>query len=357
MYRRSFLSGVLLASMGSTTRADEPLALGQLLVTGFRGTKANDPEVDRVCRLLEAGKCAGVILLRRNCISPEQVSQLSSTLRDAAGGLTPVISVDQEGGRVARFDEKNGFRDWMSAAAITKSGMSDEEIQTYWTERAWQLAEVGINLNFAPVVDLAVNADNPIIGKLGRAFGSDPVEVSRMARLFVKAHRTAGVKTSLKHFPGHGSSSTDSHREISDVSKTWQANEIDPYVDLVRAGLVDSIMSGHLLHANYSDEPWLPTSLSLRSVSAIRSLGFIGPIFTDDMQMSAVEDLLPQDAAAEAAVKAGNNFLIYSNYRDSDRIDTVDRIRLALLNRIDQMSPTSVAQQISLARTFRSNLL
>jgi len=244
----------------------------------------------------------------------------------------------------------------MSADSITKSGMSDEEITAYWTERAWQLSQVGINLNFAPVVDLVVNSDNPIIGKLGRAYGSDPLVVSRMARLFASAHRSAGVKTSLKHFPGHGSSRTDSHKETADVSQTWQAHEIDPYVNLVRSGFVDSIMCGHLLHSTYSDEPWLPTSLSWRCVSAIRSLGFPGPIFTDDMQMASVEDILPRESAAEAAVNAGNTFLIYSNYRDSDRIDTVNRISTALLKGMDRMSPTSVAEQIALAGAFRSAL-
>lgn len=356
MDRRSFLSAASLALLPSPIGASSPLSPGQLLITGFRGTEAGDPEVDQVCRFLEAGVCAGVILLRRNCTSPDQVSRLSRTLRDAAGGLAPVISVDQEGGRVARLDKSNGFFDWMSADSITKSGMSDEDIQAYWTERAWQLSQVGINLNFAPVVDLAVNSENPIIGKLGRAYGSDPLQVSRMAKLFSSAHRSAGVKTSLKHFPGHGSSTSDSHKETADVSQTWRANELDPYVDLVRAGLVDSIMSGHLLHATYSDEPWIPTSLSSRSVSAIRSLGFLGPIFTDDMQMASVEDILPEAAAAEAAVNAGNNFLIYSNYRDSDRIDTVDRVAKALLNGMGRMSPASAAEQIALAATFRSTL-
>lgn len=336
--------------------AGAPLALGQLLITGFRGTKAGDPEVDQVCRFLETGTCAGVILLRRNCTSPDQVLRLSRTFRDAAGGLTPVISVDQEGGRVARLDRSNGFFDWMSADAISKSGMSDADIQAYWTERAWQLSQVGINLNFAPVVDLDLNADNPIIGKLGRAFGSDPLEVSRIAQLFTGAHRAAGVKTSLKHFPGHGSSSTDSHKDTADISQTWREIELDPYADLVRAGLVDSVMSGHLLHTRFSDEPWLPTSLSWRSVRAIRSLGFPGPIFTDDMQMASVEDILPPEAAAEAAVNAGNTFLIYSNYRNSDRIDTVERISTALLGGMGRMSPTFVAEQITLAGTFRSTL-
>lgn len=356
LHRRRFLSAALFAAISRPTNAATPLVPGQLLITGFRGTGPGDPEVDEVRRFLEAGTCAGVILLRRNCVSPEQVSLLSRALRDAAGGLTPVISVDQEGGQVARLDGGNGFLDWMSADGIAKSGMSEAEIQAYWTERAWQLSQVGINLNIAPVVDLAINPDNPIISRLGRAFGSDPIAVSRMARLFVTAHRSAGVRTTLKHFPGHGSSGTDSHKETVDVSRTWRKQEIDPYANLVRDGLVDSVMCGHLLHDDYSDEPWVPTSLSWKSISAIRSLGFLGPILTDGMQMASVEDSLPLEAAAEAAVNAGNTFLIYSNHRDSDRIDTVERVSRALLAGMDRMSPDSVAEQIALAAAFRSHL-
>jgi len=333
------------------------LAPGQLLITGFRGTKPGDAEVDRVRGMLEAGLCAGVILLRRNCISLEQISVLSRAFRDAAGDLTPIISIDQEGGRVARLDGGNGFLNWMSAREIASSGMSDAEIETYWTKRAWQLSEAGINLNYAPVVDLNVNPNNPVIGKLGRAFGSEPGQVSRMAELFVRAHRAAGVKTSLKHFPGHGSSSTDSHKDTADISKSWKEIEFEPFANMMRGGLVDSVMNGHLMHPRFSDESWMPASLSWNSVKEIRqNLGFQGVIITDDMQMAAVEDLMPLEAAAVAAVNAGNTFLIYSNYRKSDKINTVERVAAALFSSLDRMSPAAVTDQITLAREFRSRL-
>jgi beta-N-acetylhexosaminidase len=345
------------AAIQSKAYAETALRPGQLLITGFRGTTPGDAEVNSVCKMLEEGLCAGVILLRRNCISPEQISLLSRTFRDAAGTLTPIISIDQEGGRVARLDANNGFFDWMSARAITDSHMSEAEIETYWTKRAWQLSEVGINLNFAPVVDLNLNPDNPIIGKLGRAYSSKPDKVSHMAEIFVRSHRAAGVRTSLKHFPGHGSSNTDSHKDAVDISQSWKKIEVEPFRNMVRAGLTDSVMIGHLLHPGFSDEPWMPASLSWRSVNAIREmLGFQGVIITDDMQMAAVEDLLPLGAAAVAAVNAGNTFLIYSNYRKSDPIDTVERVAVALVDSMDQMSPASVAGQIMLANGFRSLL-
>ena len=357
MDRRAFIFTSLAVALPSGALSQTSLEPGQLLITGFRGVKLGDPEVDRVCHMLEYNLCAGVILLRRNCTSPEQISKLSWAFRDAAGGLTPVISIDQEGGRVARLDSGNGFFDWMSAKSIADSEMSPAEIEAYWTKRAWQLSEVGINLNYAPVVDLDLNHNNPIISKLGRSFGVEADFVSRMATLFIQAHRSAGVKTSLKHFPGHGSSTTDSHNETADISDSWKKAEMEPFSNIVHADLADGIMNGHLLHPRYSDEPWLPSSLSWRSVREIRkTLGFKGAIITDDMQMAAIEDLMPLEDSAVAAVNAGNTFLIYSNYRQSDHINTVERVAASLRDNMGQMDPNSVAEQIALARDFRSKL-
>ena len=344
------------ATLPSVSRSQSDLSTGQLLLTGFRGTEPSDSEVDDVCRMLEAGACAGVILLRRNCTSPEQISRLSRAFRDAAGAVTPVISIDQEGGRVARLNRDNGFLDWMSANDISQNGMTDSETQTYFTERAWELSAVGINLNFAPVVDLDLNKNNPIISKLGRAYSSNPHTVSEMAKIFVESHRAAGLKTTLKHFPGHGSSTTDSHKDIADISKSWQTVEMEPFSEMIRSGHTDAVMIGHLIHPNFSDEPWLPTSLSWKSVKKIRKLGFEGAVFSDDMQMAAIENILPPAEAAVYAINAGNTFLIYSNYRNSDKVNTVQKIAAALSSNLDRMSVTDIARQIQAAQQFRSHL-
>lgn len=313
--------------------------------------------MDTVRHMLEAGACAGVILLRRNCISPEQVERLTSALREAAGDLTPVISIDQEGGKVARLDSENGFLDWRSASEMTLMFYSDGDLSDYWAERARQLSDVGINLNFAPVVDLNRNPRNPIIGKLERSFGPDPAEVARYASVFIRAHHQAGVKTCLKHFPGHGSSISDSHREMVDISLSWQPEELAPFKDTVDAGLADSVMNAHLLHPDFSDAPMVPASLSRRSVDAIRtSLNFRGPIFTDDMQMAAVENAVPFEAAAIAAVSAGNTFLIYSNYRTTDGIDTAAHVLDALHSNAALLDPIALERQIADADAFRNAL-
>ncbi len=356
MNRRSFILAASATALMSEARAEAATNPGQLLITGFRGTKPGDAEVDMVRRFLEAGICAGVILLQRNCTSPEQIFRLSRSFREAARGLTPIISIDQEGGRVARLDGSNGFLDWASARDMAASGMSDAEMEAYWQERAWEMSEVGINLNYAPVVDLDLNLDNPIIGALGRSYGRDPAVVTRMAEIFIRAHRAQGIKTSLKHFPGHGSSTTDSHTDTADISGSWQEIELAPFANTISAGLADTVMNGHLLHPRFSDERWIPASMSWHSVKSIRELGFRGAIITDDMQMAAVDDIFLPEEAALAAVNAGNTFLIYSNYRNSDRIDTVERVARSLVDNMGRMGPAAVSDQITQARNFRSTL-
>lgn len=164
--------------------------------------------MDRIRRYLEAGEIGGVILLKRNITSLEQILDLTKVFREASGPVPPIISIDQEGGSVARVGNWNGFRNWMSADGIARAGMSDYDVRGYYIERARELAMVGINVNFGPVVDLNVNPSNPIIGSLGRSYGSDTVDVVRFATQFVQAHRSVDVKTCIKHFPGHGSSSS-----------------------------------------------------------------------------------------------------------------------------------------------------
>lgn len=333
---------------------------GQLLISGFRGTSSAEPEVDQVRRYIERGDVAGVMLLRRNIKSPEQLRSLTSSLQEASPDLPIIISVDQEGGHVTRLGGYNGFKSWMSAAELSRSGRSREEIMAYYTERAQELAKVGVNLNLGPVVDLNVNPFNPVIGAKGRAFGRSAEEVTRFAELFILSHRSVGVRTCLKHFPGHGSSFEDSHNGSADVSQTWRAEEIAPFERLVRVGLADSIMNSHVLHKYLSDEPWIPASLSKRSVTEMREgLKFDGQVISDDMQMEAITDLLPYTDACVAAVQAGNNLLIYSNYKDRYSIHSIAEVNEALRSAINEgtLNPDIIAERATIVQKFRASLV
>lgn len=212
--RRQFLAAPVLIGTFCSTFAKHALAStnlspGQLLITGFRGTGQADPEVKQLHRMIENGDIAGVILLKRNIVSPEQLLELTSSLQAASPDLPVIVSIDQEGGQVSRLGAYNGFSPWVSASELAASGRSNEEVFDYYAERSWEMAAAGINLNFGPVVDLNMNPFNPIIGSIGRTFGRNVEEVVRFAELFISAHQSAGIKTCLKHFPGHGSSFSD----------------------------------------------------------------------------------------------------------------------------------------------------
>lgn len=342
------------------TYAKPRSALGGMIISGFRGTEVTDPEVDQVRRYIENGVVAGVILLKRNIKSPDQLRKLTASIRDASPDLSPIISIDQEGGKVARLEQADGFLPWMSASDLAHSNFDEAEIESYYAKRAAEMASLGINLNFGPVVDLNVNPRNPIIGAIGRSYGATAELVSGYASAFVQAHRKAGVMTCLKHFPGHGSSNTDSHEDAVDVSGTWSDQELQPYQSLIDAGSADSVMNAHLSLEGFSDAPGRPTSLSRKALQAIRQkLGFAGPVITDDMQMGAIANHFRLEDAAIAAVNAGNTLLIYSNYRKSDRIDTAERVLSALENAEadDWLDMKTARAQVELATRFRQAMI
>lgn len=351
--RRGFIiSAAFGAAAARSVRAEGRYRLEKLVVSGFRGVLPGDPEVDVIRRLLEADEIAGVILLRRNIISPEQLIKLSLSLREAAGSFVPIISVDQEGGVVARVDAENGFSDWMSAAEAAFLLRSEQEIFDYYLARTRELAGVGINVNFGPVLDLNLNPMNPIIGRLDRSFGSDPEVVVRCASAFVRAHRATGIMTCGKHFPGHGSSLTDSHAEPTDVNATWMQEELLPFQSMASARLLDSVMSAHLIHRRFSGEDGLPVSLSKMALDQLETdVGFNGPVFTDDMQMGAITSNFSQETASIAAVAAGNTFLIYANHAQEHDAGTAIRVNRAVGNALEV---GRIAEPVFMARLAKA---
>ena len=175
------------------------------------------------------------------------------------------------------------------------------------------LAAAGINHNLAPVVDINSNPANPVIGALGRSFSADPAVVIAQARAFIEAHHAHDVTTTLKHFPGHGSSQADSHLGLVDVSATWQRDELEPYRVLIGEGIVDTVMTAHVFNTQL--DPTYPATLSKATITGILrdELGFDGVVITDDMNMQAITSQYGFEQAAVLAVQAGADLLAYGN--------------------------------------------
>jgi beta-N-acetylhexosaminidase len=246
----------------------------------------------------------------RNIASPTQVGGLIAGLQGAAS-IPLLVAVDQEGGKVARLKEKHGFPPTLSAADLGAG--SPERTRREAVRMAQALARAGINLNLAPVVDLNVRPDNPVIGALGRSFGSDSASVIRHARAFVLGHRDQGVLCALKHFPGHGSSAADSHLGLADVTSSWSEEELEPFARLVREGLADAVMTAHVFNARLDSER--PATLSPAIVTGIlrRQLGFDGVVLSDDLQMGAITAHYGLEAAILAALEADLDILVFGN--------------------------------------------
>ena len=296
--------------------------IGQMILVGFPGESERDAGVAAAHKQMADGTIGGVVLFPENINSPQQLKSLTTHLRAAKSNPVPFIAVDQEGGMMQRLARHNGHAEFPAARSVAAnpSFSSEKSVLALYGAMAKELAEAGFNLNLAPVVDLDRNPDNQVIGARKRSFGSDPKRVTDLARLFIRAHREHNVATAAKHFPGHGSSSADSHVGFADIDKTWSETELEPYRVLAEGDQLDIVMVGHLYHPTFSDGDKLPASLSRRSRTALRNpdgIGFTGVIMSDDLEMGAVT-AYPLEERVIKAVNAGMDVVVFSNVTASD---------------------------------------
>ncbi len=295
-----------------------PEKIGQMLMIGFRGLEVE--ENSPVIQDIREGRIGGVIVFDYDvelrsplrCVeSPEQLKKLIRDLQ-AASDDTLLVAVDQEGGRVARLKERHGFSQTVSQAWL---GEQDEIKLTigYSSQTAATLRDVGINVNLAPVVDLNVNPDNPVIGGLERSFSPDPLTVTRHAAEIILSHRAHNVLTALKHFPGHGSSANDTHLGFTDVTETWSPEELVPYIELIQSPGADMIMTAHVFNSNL--DPVWPATLSRKTLNDLLrvEIGYEGVIISDDMQMGAIRQEYDLKTALERTILAGTDIIIFGN--------------------------------------------
>ncbi|MDR0687733.1 MAG: hypothetical protein LBF55_03480 [Prevotellaceae bacterium] len=291
--------------------------IAQMLIVGFRGAElTSDSHIYGDVKNLHVG---GVILFDydavsktrgRNITSPAQLKKLCGDLQRLAGEKL-IISIDQEGGMVSRLKASAGFPATVSAKYLGALNNADTT-RHYAAKTALLLKSLGINFSFAPCVDVDVNPQCPVIGKVQRSFSAKPDVVVKHARIWVDEHRRQGIITSPKHFPGHGSSAADSHLGLTDVTGTWTRQELIPYHQLVKSGHCDAVMVSHVFNKKLDGK--YPATLSPKIVGMIRDdLKFDGLVVSDDMAMGAIVDSYTLEAALEKAVNAGIDMLVLSN--------------------------------------------
>lgn len=325
--RKRILLFILIGSVFATKAQSTDsldLKIGQMLLIGFPKGEV-DPKVLEEVR---KGKVGSLIIFEKNIPAKNSfvaLKKITWTYQQAAP-IPLFITIDQEGGRVNRLKDKYGFPRSITAEAMGKAETLDS-VRFYSEATAATLAGLGINVNFAPVVDLASNPTNPIIARYGRAFSANEDSVSLLAKEFIKGHRKFNVITSPKHFPGHGSSKDDTHLGIADVTYTWEERELVPYRRLIDSGYVDAIMTSHIVNRKL-DPAGNPGTLSrviLRGVLR-EKLHFDGVVFTDDMQMHAITKHYGLEEAIRLAIDAGVDIMTFSNNISGSDERTVDKV-------------------------------
>jgi beta-N-acetylhexosaminidase len=308
----------------SATQPDSvSIKIGQMLMIGFRGFRIADaPEIAADIRERHIG---GVVLFdydvpshspSRNISSPQQLAQLTRELQEITE-IPLLIAIDQEGGRVNRLKPARGFPPSSSAQHLGELNNADST-RSAARQCARTLKAMHIGMNLAPVADLNINPDNPVIGRIGRSFSSDPAVVISNITLICSTFRDEGVIPTLKHFPGHGSSTTDTHLDFTDITQSWSETELEPYRYLIAAGYHDPIMTAHVFNGKL--DPLYPATLSKAILDGVlrTRLGFDGVIVSDDMQMEAIADHYGLETAIRLAIDAGVDLLLFGNNTTCD---------------------------------------
>ena len=292
--------------------------IAQMLLVGFRGTELTS--ANHIYSDIKERNIGGVILFdydvpsksrNRNIKSPTQTKKLVADLQKLAEGQL-LVSIDQEGGKVNRLKTTYGFPSTVSAKY---QGQIDRvDTTTFYAARtAKTLSNLGVNLNFVPCVDLDINPKCPVIGKLERSFSANPEKVVKHAAIWIDEHEKKNILSCPKHFPGHGSSTNDTHAGGADVTTTWSEKELIPYQKLIEKGALKLVMTSHVFNANLDAE--FPATMSKAILTGIlrEQLGFVGVIVSDDLAMGAIADNYSLEIALEKAINAGVDILCLSN--------------------------------------------
>jgi len=300
--------------------------IGRMLVVGFNEEKITNKS--QIYKDIKKYNLGGVILFDRyyidrnrvkNIRSPKQLKELTSSLQKI-NKENLIISVDQEGGKVARLKEAYGFNVTESAKKIGEKN-DVKFAKSIYSSLANELSKNGINCDFAPVVDLSVNENNRVIFGLERSYGKSPQKVVKFANIFIYELKKRDVLSVLKHFPGHGSSLGDSHKGFVDVTQTWSEKELEPYSLLIEKNRVDMIMTAHVFNKNLDEK--YPATLSYKVNTEIlrNKLGFKGVIISDDLQMKAISRHYSLKKIVTLAINAGVNMLLFGNQLANQNVD------------------------------------
>jgi beta-N-acetylhexosaminidase len=298
--------------------------ISQMIIVGIRAT--NDSDVKKFFRTYNDISVGGIILYDQNVttnpwsshniLNPEQLIKLNRSLQFHS--KTPLlIGIDQEGGNVNRLNSSYGFPNFSSWGELGR--INDLNITTEQSLlMAETLSKCGINLNFAPVLDLMINKSS-FLASQDRCFSDNPKELTKHAKIFIELHLKNNVIPVCKHFPGQGSASGDSHEGLVDVTDTWQESELKPYKTLIKDESIKAIMTSHLIHKKLDTS--LPATLSSKVLNDLLriDMGFNGVIISDDPSMSAISKYYNLKETLLLMIEAGVDMFCFGNNLNYDK--------------------------------------
>ncbi len=313
---------------------------GQLLFAGFAGTALPEDLAARI----GAGRVGGVVLFARNVGSPEQLRALVAELHDRAPADAPLtVAIDQEGGRVQRL--RAPWTEWPPMRRLGERG-SPADTEALARALGRELADLRVDLDFAPVADVDTNPANPVIGD--RSFSRDAGEVVSHAVAFTTGLQSQGVAACAKHFPGHGDTAVDSHLDLPRVEhgrERLERVELLPFRAVAAAG-VASMMTSHVCLSRL--DPDLPATLSPRVLALLREeIGYRGLVFSDDLEMRAIADRFAPDEVTRAALAAGVDALLVCS-----RADLRDAVLAALESAPDHLLEAGLGRMAAFKRSW-----
>jgi len=317
------------------TQRDIRRQIGQLVIAGFDGHTV-PADLKALAREFDLG---GVILFARNVATPDQVADLAAECRSLARDLPLWVSVDQEGGRVARL--RRPFTEWPPMSTLGRSG-DDRLAERFARALARELLAVGITMDFAPVMDVHTNPENPVIGD--RALSERPEVVARLGRVIIRALQHEGVAACAKHFPGHGDTSVDSHHALPVIEHSpdrLRAVELQPFRAAIEER-VASIMTAHVLILALDETHPVTLSRGILQSLLRQDLGYDGLVVSDDLGMGAMSGPYGLAEAAVGAVSAGCDVVLCCGTRADDQVVALEALIRAVE---DQTLPVSRVEE------------
>ena len=314
--------------------------IGQMLMVGLRGHTERD--VSSFFKSIQGYSIGGVVLYDQNITvsppslhnirSPKQLTGFTSALQKESA-IPLLIAMDQEGGKVNRLKPEYGFPDsksWAEIGKINKLTITKENAKL----TANTLKMNGINVNFAPVLDLSNNSKS-FIAQKERCFSKDPKKVVKHSKEFINAHLDNNVVTVGKHFPGQGNAIGDTHDRFVDVSKTWTSDELLPYKELINNNSLNAIMISHIFHSELDKK--YPATLSKLIIRDLlrREMGFDGIVISDDPQMKAISNKYDLETVLKLMINAGVDIFCFGNNLIYDP-NIVQKVHLVIEKLLDK---------------------